>query len=347
MTPGVLPRLHLFALGGTIAMGREDGGGVVPSLDAAGLLESVPELATVAQLGVTSFRQVPGAHLRFEDLEALAAAIEAQAAAGVQGVIVTQGTDTIEETAFALDRLVAADIPVVVTGAMRNPSVTGADGPANLLAASRVAAVAVLADNGCLVVMNDAIHAARFVRKMHTSRPDAFQSPDVGPVGWLVEGRVRVVARVGRREPLQRLASPRPSRVACVVLTLDDDGALVRLAVESGCTGVVVAALGGGHASPAAAQAIADAARSVDVVLASRAGAGEVLRGTYGFEGSEIDLQRRGAVCSGTLDALKARVLLTLLQRHRDSVDLRKEIADDPACSPRLPCEARPTAVRA
>ncbi|MGE4240613.1 asparaginase [Ramlibacter sp.] len=324
-----LPRIHLFALGGTIAMGRRaEGGGVVPSLDAAGLIESVPELASVARLEVTSFRQLPGAHLRFEDLEALATAIEAKAAEGVRGVIVTQGTDTIEETAFALDRLVDADVAVVVTGAMRNPSTAGADGPANLLAAARVASVATMQDNGCLVVMNDEIHAARFVRKMHTSRCDAFASPDAGPVGHVVEGRVRLSMRAGRLAAIARASAPRvATHIASVMLALDDDGGLIRLAVAGGYTGVVVAAVGGGHAAPAAAAAIQDAAKDVDVVLASRAGAGEVLRATYGFEGSEIDLQKRGAICAGMLDAVKARVLLALLQRHGGAADIREAFA--------------------
>lgn len=315
-----LPRVHVFALGGTIAMAGRSGAaphsGVVPRLDAGMLVDAVPELGNVARVTAHSFRQLPGAHLRFADLEALAGAIEAAQAAGADGVVVTQGTDTIEETAFALDRLLAPALPVVVTGAMRNASVAGADGPGNLLAAVRVAASPLARGSGCLVVMNDRIHAARFVRKLHTHGPDAFASPQLGPIGWVAEDRVRIAAQLPPWPALARQSQPEDSRVALVTLGFDDDGSMLRCAGDQGCSGVVVAALGGGHCSPAAADAIGALARHCDVVLASRSGAGEVLQTTYGFTGSEIDLLGRGAVAAGWLDALKARVLLSLLHRH-------------------------------
>src|SRR5690606_25563238 len=158
-------RITVLALGGTIAMTQSDQGGVVPTLTGEALVAAVPGLADVAEIDASSFRQLPGAHLQYEDLEALAKAIQMACASGSQGVVVTQGTDTIEETAFALDCLLQLDAPVVVTGAMRNPTVPGADGPANLLAAVQVAASHEARGLGCLVAMNDEIHAARFVRK--------------------------------------------------------------------------------------------------------------------------------------------------------------------------------------
>lgn len=311
-----LPRVHVFGLGGTIAMAAHAGSGVVPRLDPQTLLDALPQLADVAALDASDFRQAPGAHLSFADLEALATAIDAKAAEGVNGIVVTQGTDTIEETAFVLDRLVDTPVPVVMTGAMRNPALPGADGPANVAAAIRVASSPSARGMGCLVVMNDEVHAARFVRKLHTSQVNAFASPRCGPIGWLTEDRVTLMAQPPRLPPILRLASPVVAKIALVTLTLDDDGDLIRLAVRNGCTGIVVAALGGGHCSPAAADAIEDAAGQVDVVLSTRVPAGDVLTGTYGFVGSEIDLLRRGALRSGSLGALKARALLTLLHRH-------------------------------
>lgn len=310
------PRIEVIALGGTIAMTDAGQQGVVPRLSGEMLVAAVPSLAQVAEVQATSFRQMPGAHLGFADLEALALKVESLMAAGVDGVVITQGTDTIEETAFALDRLLDVDGPVVVTGAMRNPTLPGADGPANLLAAVQVAASDVARDLGCLVVMSDEIHAARFVRKIHTSSPAAFASPLSGPIGYIAEGDPRLLVRPGRIPSLPRRAPVEEAPVALITLGLGDDGALIRAAMGSGFQGLVIEAMGGGHTSGASADEIERAARTVPVVLASRTGTGEVLRSTYGFLGSEIDLLRRGAIRAGWLDGIKARVLLSLALRQ-------------------------------
>lgn len=309
------PTVTVLALGGTIAMSPGAAGGVVPTLDADMLVAAVPDLGGIARVEARSFRQMPGAHLRFVDLEELADAIRELAAQGRRGVIVTQGTDTIEESAFALDRLLDLEMPVVVTGAMRNPSLAGADGPANLLAATRVAISEGARGMGCLVVMNDEVHAARFVRKLHTSSPGAFGSPLSGPIGWVSEGRARLNARL-ESIPAVMPAPTADVRVGLVTVALGDDGAHVRALLAMGIDGLVVAATGGGHVCPEMADALEEAAGRVPVVLASRTGAGETLERTYGFVGSEIDLLRRGLVRAGWLDGLKARVLLTLLLRR-------------------------------
>jgi L-asparaginase len=127
---------------------------------------------------------------------------------GVDGVVVTQGTDNIEETAFAFDLLVDDERPVVVTAAMRNPSLSGADGPANVRAAVAVAVSPFARGMGCLVVMNDEIHAARFVRKMHASSLSAFTSPQCGPIGVVIEDRVHFYTRVGPLAKARRTGRP-------------------------------------------------------------------------------------------------------------------------------------------
>jgi L-asparaginase len=320
------PTVAVLALGGTIAMTGDGPQGVVPTLSAQSLVAAVPALAAVAHVQARSFRQLPGAHLQFDDLEALAQAVRELQAAGVRGVVVTQGTDTIEETAFALDRLLGVDMPVIVTGAMRNPTVPGADGPANLLASVQVAISDEARGLGALVVMNDEVHAARFVRKTHTSSPAAFTSPGAGPIGWVVEGRVRVAAMPPRVAALDAPVTNAGARVALVTVALGDDGAVVDAACQAGVDGIVVEATGGGHVAPAVAAALERAAQDRPVVLASRTGAGETLAATYGFTGGEIDLQRRGLVRAGWLDGLKARVLLTLLLRRGRSA--RAEVVE-------------------
>ncbi|MFA7503131.1 MAG: asparaginase [Burkholderiaceae bacterium] len=309
------PNVVVLALGGTIAMSPGAGDGVVPTLDADSLVAAVPQLAAIARVEARSFRQLPGAHLLFDDLEELAGAIHELSAQGCRGVVVTQGTDTIEESAFALDRLLDIEMPVIVTGAMRNPSLAGADGPANLLAAVQVAISDEARSQGCLVVMNDEVHAARFVRKLHTTSPAAFGSPLAGPLGWVSEGRPRFGTRLPRIAAIPP-APTREARVGLVTIALGDDGAHIRALLELGVDGLVVAATGGGHVRPEVADILEAAAGRIPVVLASRTGAGETLERTYGFPGSEIDLLRRGLIRAGWLDGLKARILLTLLLRR-------------------------------
>lgn len=310
-----LPSVRILALGGTIAMTNDGSGGVVPTLSGERLVEAVPALANVARITASTFRQLPGAHVGLADIEALAREIVANPT-GAAGFVVTQGTDTIEETAFALDRLLPLGTPVVVTGAMRNPTVAGADGPANLLAAVTVAGTIAARERGALVAFNDEIHAARFVRKMHSTATSAFASPSAGPIGWLSEGKPIFAFDVPELPGIAMRDSAVDANVALLRLALGDDGRLIEAAVASGHAGLVVEGMGGGHATPQIADAIERAASVIPVLLASRAGAGAVLTRTYGFVGGEIDLQKRSALTAGWLDGLKARILLTLALRH-------------------------------
>lgn len=310
------PKVVILSLGGTIAMTDSGGPGVVPTLTAEMLAKAVPPLADVAEIDAVSFRQMPGAHLAFADIVSLAREIETRLDGGAVGAVVTQGTDTIEETSFLLDRLIDRDGPVVVTGAMRNPTLPGADGPANLLAAVQVATAQSARGLGCVVVMNDEIHLARRVQKTHTSNPAAFASHLGGPAGWVAEGSVRIVNR-----PVARRVEARPEEVAfpdvaLLTAALADDGRLIDAAVAGGYRGLVIEALGGGHVPETTADRLAAAAETIPVVLATRTGSGETLRETYGFPGSETDLLGRGLIGVGALDGPKARLLLAVLLAH-------------------------------
>ncbi|HEY2763769.1 MAG TPA: asparaginase, partial [Pseudonocardiaceae bacterium] len=267
---------------------------------------------------VEDFRRVPGASLSFADIGALAdAARDRLSDSLLDGVVITQGTDTIEETAYLLDLVHAAPQPLVVTGAMRNPTLAGADGPANLLAAVRVAASPAAREQGCLVVLADEIHAARRVRKTHTTSGATFQSPNGGPLGYVIEAQARLLNRLDHRMVVR---DPRqePKRVALVTVVLGDDGTVLGGLAER-VDGVVVAAMGVGHVPERLVPALADLATRIPVVLASRTGAGSVLATTYAFPGSERDLLERGLIAAGFLDPLKARILLhTLLTANAD-----------------------------
>ncbi|WP_436531232.1 asparaginase [Actinoplanes sp. HUAS TT8] len=304
-------RVLVVGLGGTIAMTSSGDGGVAPTLSARQLLDAVPGLDRAGvEVEALTFRTRPGGSLTIDDLVELVGVIGERLATGVAGVVVTQGTDTIEETAYVLDLLHARPEPVVITGAMRNPMMAGADGPANLLAAILVAADPAARGHGCLVVLADEIHAARRVRKLHSTSVAAFGSPDGGAVGYVIEGRPHLINRPAGRHVLPVMAAATPV-VALYTATLGDDDRVLR-AVATGVDGLVVAGFGVGHVSERWVPALAEAAARIPVVLASRTGAGAVLSDTYGFSGSERDLLDRGLVGAGLLHPYKARILLHL-----------------------------------
>lgn len=314
MSP-TMPTIVVLGLGGTIAsVPTASKTAVRPVLGADALIQAVPAIADFADVQAESFRVLPSPDVRIDDAIELADRIRNEATRGADGVVVTQGSDTLEETAFALDLLLDLEIPVVFTCAMRNPTLPGADGPANILAAVRVAAAPEARGLGVVVAVNDSLHAARWVRKTHTTSPATFVSP-VGPVGWICEDRVRIAMRPAVRTSSLFTALPRlpTAAIALHTIAMGDDGRLLRQIPELGYSGLVIAGTGGGHVPGWMAESVGLVCQQLPVVVASRTGSGETLRSTYGGPGSEVDLCERGAVLAGSLDALKSRVLLTLL----------------------------------
>jgi L-asparaginase len=287
----------VLATGGTIAMRGER---AVPSAGPGELL------AAVGLEGVESreLLGLPGAQIGLAEALAVARTAVEEAAAG-RGVVVTHGTDTLEETAFLCDLMHAGEAPIVFTGAIRPASAPGADGPANLIDAVAVAGAAAAAGLGCLVVFGGEIHAARGARKVDSAGPSAFGSPGGGPIGRVVEGRIALRARPVR--PERPLAPERLDfRVPVLVATLGDDLA----ALDAPADGAVVAALGGGHLSPAALERVRAAAARMPVVLAVRPERGAMLEATYGFDGAEGDLRASGGIPVGALSPQAARMKL-------------------------------------
>ena len=295
----------VLAAGGTIAMSGE--GGATPALDAAGLVAAVPALAGLPGLRARSLGGWPGVHLTPADALAIARAAAAEAAGG-RGVVLTHGTDTLEETAVLCHLLHGADAPIVVTGASRPASAAGADGPANLLDAVRAAGDAATTGLGVLVAFAGELHAALAVRKSDSVSPRAFTSPRSGPLGRVSEHCVEVWGMIARRPPLP--VAQLDARVEIVAAGLGSDGGLIEAALAAGTDGLVAVLLGAGHAPPPFLAACRAAATRVPVVACVRPESGRMLRETYGFEGAERDVRAAGLMPAPALSPAAARILL-------------------------------------
>ena len=318
-TDAALPAVVVMATGGTIA-GRSEGG----QLTGAQLVEAVPQLAEVATLEVEEFSRVGSSAMTPDHWLRLARRINELFAARPElaGVVVTHGTDTMEETAYFLHLTVDDDRPVVMVGSMRNASAVSADGPANLLSGVRVAASPDARGRGTLVVLNDEVHSARDVRKTDNNRVDTFVSSEWGALGVVDADRIvfrRLLATRHTTGSELRL-SPDVRALPVVPIVADYAGAdagVLRWLGGSGMHAVVVQAFGGGRAGPETRQAIAELAEAgIPVVLASRVPEGRVMASV-----ASVD---RGVLSAGDLPPHKVRVLLMLaLTRDRSASELQ------------------------
>ena len=296
----------VLSTGGTIAMA---GARATPALDVDALLATIPALAGVRGLRARGLLALPGAHLTTADALAIARAALEETQSG-RGVVITHGTDTLEETAVLCDVLHAGVEPIVLTGAIRPSSAAGADGPANLLDAVAAAGAAGCAGVGAVVVFGGELHAARAVRKVASLSPAAFGSPGRGPLGTVAEGRVRLAATPARQPGALPLPEALVARVPIVPTYLGDDGAGLRAAVRDGADAIVFVAFGAGHVSPPVLAALREAAAAVPVALTVRPEHGVLAHGTYGFEGAEGDLRASGAFPAAALSPQAARMVL-------------------------------------
>lgn len=310
------PLIAIGSLGGTIAMTTAQGAGtsIQPALAASDLTESVPGLDQLATISTRDICNVASSSLEVSNiLEALRFA-EESVDAGAAGVVLTQGTDTLEETAFLLDLLWGRAEPLVVTGAMRSSSQLGADGPTNIRDAVVTASSPHSRRMGVLAVMAGEVHLARTVTKAHSSAISAFVSPDGGPIGHVRESRLTITLRPAKR--FSALPIPTDNRIAVplVEMGFGDDGSVLEAVLSTNPRAVVIGASGAGHVpqqSLSACQRVIDS--GCPLVFASRTGAGGTLLNTYGYAGGEEDLIRRGAIPAGTLTPRKARLLAYVL----------------------------------
>jgi len=303
------PRVLVLSTGGTI--GSAPG---ARKLDGEQLINAVPELKQVATVTVEDIAARGSSALTLADEAMLTSRIEAAFASDprLAGVVVTHGTDTLEETAFLLDLVIADRRPVVITGSMRQSTVPSADGPGNILEAIAVAASPASRGRGVLVVMDDQINAAHAVSKTNTTRLSTFMSLDEGPVGMISSATgihyFRSPERVGHHyviDPAQIAALP---RVDIILSYLGGDDALAKAAISAGAKGLVIAGFGSGTMTPSVdATAMALASGGIPVVLSTRVASGPIHDGSYGEISRPPEFAR-----SGFLNPAKARILLML-----------------------------------
>ena len=313
-----LPVVRVIATGGTIASRPGD-----DQLTGSALIEAVPQLAGVAQVEVEEFSRIGSSGMTPDHWLLLAKRINEllDDEPDISGIVVTHGTDTMEETAYFLHLTIKDLRPVVLTGSMRSATAISADGPANLLTAVRVAADTNAGGRGVLVVLNDEVHSARDVRKTDNNRIDTFVSTEWGALGVVDSDGVTFRRSSETLHTVQALPSVAGVEALPAVPIVADfagnDAMVLRSWAQQGVAGIVVQAFGGGRTSPEMRRAISEiASEGIPVVLASRVPEGRVI-------GSGQQAQA-GVVAGGDLPPHKARVLLMLALLHsRDGTEIQ------------------------
>ncbi|WP_317992767.1 asparaginase [Bartonella gliris] len=306
-----MKKIAIGTLGGTIAMTADSFGQMQPTLTSDNLIKSVPDLNQVADIHAQTLMQLPSGSLSFKILFEIIEWATQQIKAGAEGIVLTQGTDTLEETAFFLSLYWDKAEPLIITGAMRIPCEAGADGPANVLAATRVAADPQSRNRGVLVVINDTIHSPYWVQKKHTVKIETFQSGLAGILGTILEGKLIYFNDRNFFPTTFDLPQNYQHQVALLHSSLSSDTQLMKFCFESGhYAGVVIAGFGSGHCSFEEADIVRQYTHKIPIVIASRTCTGSTTRTTYGYKGSEVDMIASGALMAGYLSAVKARLLL-------------------------------------
>jgi L-asparaginase len=318
-------RVAIYFTGGTISMKFDPHiGAAVPILSGEEIVASVPELSSIADYEIVDFGRFPGPHMTPQRMMEVSNLVRQELArTDIDGIAITHGTDTLEETAYLLDLTVDNQKPVAVTGAMRNSSEVGWDGPANLMAAVRVAASAEARGLGTMVVMNETILAAADASKTATESFDAFESPDFGPIGVIDKGRVLI-----RRMPLNRSfinTSQIMDRVFLIKIASGSDSTLIEACLAAGARGLVIEAMGRGNVPPGCVTGITNAVSAgVPVIIVSRCQRGRVYD-SYGYPGGGKQLKTLGAISGGFLNGQKARIKLALaLSLSTEPAEIRK-----------------------
>ncbi|MDO5672456.1 MAG: asparaginase [Actinomycetaceae bacterium] len=323
-----IPRLAIASLGGTIAMKIGPDGAAIPALSGDDLVQAIPQLRNLATVTVQAIANVGSPSLTFQHILKAVEWAREQCKSGASGAIITQGTDTLEESSYLADLIWDCPQPLIFTGAMRSAGDPGADGPANLWASALTALSPQARDLGVLTVFNEEVHLARRVMKQHSTALSTFHSPASGPIAYLEEDEV-----VPFWQPPAQRTVPLPvpdtynMRVPILEVGLGQDYETLAALGQSGIHGIVLAALGSGHVPQDWPDTVEELATRIPVIITSRTGAGSTTRHTYGYPGAELDLLKRGVELGGHLSARKARILLWAILSGAHKDDWRQQFA--------------------
>ncbi len=314
-------KILIITTGGTIGMERSESG-VVPTSEFVSFLNTFPQLYEIADIDVVEYSNIPSPYMSPDKMLELSQRVDGYLL-DFDGVVITHGTDTLEETAYFLDLVTTSRRPIILTAAMRSGSELGLDGPRNIIAAVRVASHPETVDKGVLVVMNDDIHTARDVLKFDSGTVDAFKSPKYGPIGTIDPDAVVYHRDNHLRESVW--TNQIEPKVDLIKATAGMNDTYINASVASGAKAIVIEAFGRGNLPESIIPAIKLAIdANVLVVIASRTITGRVLP-EYGYDAGGLHLEKLGCILGGDLQGPKARIrLMALFGKYQDPNVVRK-----------------------
>ena len=322
-------KIAVIFTGGTISMTvNEDTNAATPSLSSGDIMSLVHHIKDFAEVELIDFLAIPGPHMTPEAMMELKALVQEQCERSeISGIVITHGTDNLEETAYLLDLTLNTPKPVVITGSMRNASELGYDGPSNLASAILTAISDDSLNRGVLVVLNDEINDAREVTKTHTMSLDTFKSLEFGPLG-IVDSNHVIYYRNQTFTSTYINTNTIAKEVELIKVVSGMDDRIINFLVKGQVKGLVIEGMGRGNVPPRMMSGIRRAiAAGIPVVLVSRNPLGRIMP-SYGYEGGGLDLKNAGVILVRNLNGQKARIALMLALAKTDDVDeIRKILA--------------------
>ncbi|WP_027340472.1 asparaginase [Halonatronum saccharophilum] len=323
-----MKKIKIITTGGTIAMGQDNKSNqIVPKLSGSDLLDYVPELKNIAQLDLLQYSNLDSSQLSPNMILGLAKKVEeALADESISGVLITHGTDTVEETAYLLDLILDVQKPVVITGALRSFNQLSSDGEANLVHSLQTILDPRSKNKGVLIAINNQIHAARFIYKVHTNKLTSFASLNAGPIGYIDHCGVHYFYDLAPQITVK--TDKLKNRVDIIKLSIGTDDTLIQAALDSGTEGIVLEAFGVGTIPKRVTKGLFRAKEEgIPVVLTSRCLEGRVYN-LYGASAGGVDISELDLIFARTLNSTKARLLLMLLlSRGLSKGEIRKYFA--------------------